>query len=160
MPPRKKSLSWLTESYIRKLCTEQSFERGRDYFEAGAIVRPVIMGNTLMAECEGTDYQPYKVTVSFGNGGVSSASCSCPYDWGGYCKHIVALLLARIHCPEDFTSMDDVRTQLRRMTKIQLSQLIWQMAEHDPAILCSLADKLQSGDACPASKDSELHENE
>ena len=160
MPSRKKNLSWLTESYIRELCTEQSFERGQNYFEAGVIVRPVIMGNTLVAECEGTDYQPYKVTVSFGNGGISSASCSCPYDWGGYCKHIVALLLAWLHRPEDFVSVDDVRTQLRRMTKTQLNQLIWQMAKHDPAILYLLAHKLQSGDACPASKDSGLHDNE
>jgi uncharacterized Zn finger protein len=160
MSPRKKNLSWLTESYIRKLCTEQSFQRGHDYFQASAILRPVIMGNTLMAECEGTDYQPYSVTVSFSKGEINSASCSCPYDWGGFCKHIVALLLIRIHRPEDFASMDDVRTQLKRMTKTQLSQLIWQMAEHDPAILYSLANKLQSGDVYPASKDSELHEDE
>jgi uncharacterized Zn finger protein len=118
------------------------------------------MGNTLMAECEGTDYQPYKVTVNFGNGEISSASCSCPYDYEGFCKHIVALLLTRIHRPEDFASMDDVRTQLRRMTKTQLTHLIWQMMEHDPTILYSLANKLQSGDVYPASKGSQLHENE
>jgi len=26
--------------------------------------------------------------------GDIEASCTCPYDWGGYCKHIVATLLA------------------------------------------------------------------
>lgn len=25
--------------------------------------------------------------------GGSTASCTCPYDWGGYCKHVVAVLL-------------------------------------------------------------------
>ncbi len=149
MPSRKKDLSWLTEAYIRELCTEQSFERGRDYFEAGAIVRPVIMGHTLMAECEGSDYQPYRVTVNLGAGGVSSAFCSCPYDWEGYCKHIVALLLTRIHRAGDFTSMDDLRARLSKMTKAQLTRLVCQVAERDPAILYSLADMLQTGDAYP-----------
>jgi uncharacterized Zn finger protein len=27
------------------------------------------------------------------NGSVADAHCTCPYDWGGYCKHIIAVLL-------------------------------------------------------------------
>ncbi len=59
MPSRKKSFSWLSYPYTGKLCTDHSFERRCDYFESGAVVRPMITGNTLMAECEGTDYQLY-----------------------------------------------------------------------------------------------------
>ena len=49
-------------------------------------------------------------------GGVD-ANCSCPYDWGGYCKHIVAVLLAYLHEPEKVTerpSVDELLADLGR----------------------------------------------
>ncbi|MBD2305029.1 SWIM zinc finger family protein [Chroococcidiopsis sp. FACHB-1243] len=29
-----------------------------------------------------------------GKQGIVSADCTCPYDWGGLCKHQIAVLLA------------------------------------------------------------------
>jgi len=37
----------LAESDIRRYCTEQSFGRGEDYYERGAIVSPIRQGRTL-----------------------------------------------------------------------------------------------------------------
>ena len=65
-----------------------------NYYLNGPIFNPMRQGNTLWANCEGnTTYQP-KVTL--GAQGVEDSSCTCPYDWGGLCKHQVALLLTYV----------------------------------------------------------------
>ena len=76
----------LTPDQIHQRCTEQSFTRGLDYFHDGAIDNPVLHGYTLSATCEGTDIDPYRVTVELMPTGIASTYCSCPYDWGGDCN--------------------------------------------------------------------------
>jgi len=48
-----------------------------------------------LADCEGS--YTYHLRVELDEGGIQSAFCTCPYDYAGYCKHIVALLLTYIH---------------------------------------------------------------
>lgn len=43
----------LKESQIKPLATEQSFERGENYYLNGAIFNPMRQGNTLWADCDG-----------------------------------------------------------------------------------------------------------
>jgi len=76
---------------IRKLCTESSFERGIEYFRQGSITGLEQFGNRITATVAGTN--DYEVTIRIDKEGPE-ASCTCPYDWGGYCKHIVATLFA------------------------------------------------------------------
>ena len=38
------------------------------------------------------DNLAFKVEIDVEPSGIT-AHCSCPYDWGGYCKHIGAVLL-------------------------------------------------------------------
>lgn len=40
---------------------------------------------------DGSGPEPYIIEVLFGEKGIKT-SCSCPYDWGGLCKHEVAAL--------------------------------------------------------------------
>ena len=47
----------------------------------------------------GSQFAPYSVRVVLDETGIVDASCSCPYDWGGLCKDIVAILLAYLHEP-------------------------------------------------------------
>jgi uncharacterized Zn finger protein len=84
----------VTEVVIRSLATAQSFERGENYYHSGAVLGLSKRGNTLLAHVEGSSYEPYEVTVELSEHGVIEAYCTCPYDWGGYCKHVVAALLA------------------------------------------------------------------
>ncbi|MFQ6016281.1 MAG: SWIM zinc finger domain-containing protein, partial [Anaerolineae bacterium] len=86
----------LTEYTVRHLATDQSFSRGEDYYHSGAVLEVLRRGDMLSAEVEGTSYEPYQVTIRLDGGGVADAECSCPYDWGGYCKHIVAVLLTYV----------------------------------------------------------------
>src|SRR5574337_613200 len=89
----------LTESIIRAGASAQSFQRGQDYYESGAISNTARQGSVLTGECEGTSAPYYRVRVELDEAGVREAQCSCPYEYGGYCKHVVALLLAYVHRP-------------------------------------------------------------
>lgn len=75
---------------IRDLATDASFDRGDRYFQEGRVDIIEASEKRVMARVEGT--RNYTVEVDL-EGGIS-ATCTCPYDWGGYCKHIVAVLLA------------------------------------------------------------------
>lgn len=45
--PDNQSLPHLTESGIANYGTEQSFQRGKDYYGGGAIINPIWQGITL-----------------------------------------------------------------------------------------------------------------
>ncbi len=80
-----------TIEQIRKLCTESSFERGIEYFRESAVRDLEQFGNRITSIVAGTS--DYEVTMRMDKEDIE-ASCTCPYDWGGYCKHIVATLFA------------------------------------------------------------------
>ena len=45
----------------------------------------------------GSDFVPYEIIVTLlDDGRIGERACTCPYDWGGYCKHIVAVLLTAL----------------------------------------------------------------
>ena len=74
--------------------TRQSIQRGQSYFRDGAVGRLVQRGDELEADVEGTEPDPYRVWVRFEDDEVSDTGCTCPYNYEGWCKHIIAVLLA------------------------------------------------------------------
>jgi len=90
----------LTEATVRELARSKSYERGQSYYEQGAVSDVVRRGKTARADVEGSQYQPYTVTIEFDDTGVARTDCSCPYDHGGICKHRIAVLLTCIREPE------------------------------------------------------------
>jgi hypothetical protein len=52
------------------------------------------------------------------------AFCTCPYDWGGDCKHIVATLLAWLHEPESFRAPVDLHAALHARSKRELVSIL------------------------------------
>jgi hypothetical protein len=79
----------LTVEKIRSLCTEDSFKRGLKYFEEGRVKQVDFFGDTITAVVQGAEN--YRVTIRVNED--IEGRCSCPYDWGGYCKHVVATLI-------------------------------------------------------------------
>lgn len=67
--------------------------RGEDYFDSEA-VRGLkkLKDGEWVASVEGTEV--YKVCISLNGDNVHDYSCSCPYDMGPVCKHVVAVLFA------------------------------------------------------------------
>jgi len=98
------TLPKVTESMIRAGAEPESFRRGEEYYREGAVSNSVIQGTLLSGECAGTYAPYYRVQVELDGAGIAGASCTCLYEYGGYCKHIVALLLAYLHHPKSFTA--------------------------------------------------------
>lgn len=44
--------------------------------------------------CLGSVKVPYKITIELDNDIIKATSCTCPYDYAGVCKHIIASLKA------------------------------------------------------------------
>lgn len=99
----------LTQDLIRQRASAQSFQKGVDYYRSGAIFNPSWQETPdsimLLGNCEGSSGSTYSIRVQLGSTGIQDAVCTCPYDWGGDCKHIIALLLTYLNRREDFTQM-------------------------------------------------------
>ena len=128
-------LPQLTPDQIQERCTEQSFTRGLEYFHAGAIGNPTLHGYTLSATCEGTDMEPYRLSVELMPTGIAATDCSCPYDWEGDCKHIVALLLTYVEEPDAIYSLDTLLATLEAKPKSSLLQVISELLKRAPELV-------------------------
>ena len=62
------------------------------------------------------------------------AACSCPYEWGGWCKHIVAVLLAHARAPETVRELPALEETLSGLDRDQLRGLLLKLAEYDPSL--------------------------
>jgi uncharacterized Zn finger protein len=134
----------LTDAVIRAGASDKSFARGQELYRNGAISDTAIQGNILTGHCEGVQAPFYKVRAELDAGGVRAASCNCEYDFGGYCKHIVALLLTFAHEPEQFVVREDVAKRLAELGREQLLALLTELLDDVP----DLSDWLEA--AIPA----------
>ena len=91
------SLDTLTQTDIKRALNTNSFRRAKRYLSR--ISRPIRKGDTLTAQVRGT--YVYEVEVQVKESGIA-AICDCPYDWGGHCKHIGAVLLKWLNEPGAF----------------------------------------------------------
>ena len=122
---------------IRAKVTEQSYDRGVNYYHASAVESATMRGDQLFATVQGSEWDPYHVIVTF-TGDDFTASCTCPYDWGGYCKHVVAV----------FMTIDDDDPPIPIATKTPVAELVDGL---DALALRVLVQRLV--DACPALAD-------
>lgn len=83
-----------TMTDYKELLDPKILKRGRDYFKNGKVgaVRKNGRG-TFYAKVKGTESYDVELTITKG-GKISSAYCTCPYEYGEYCKHIAAVLMA------------------------------------------------------------------
>lgn len=130
----------LTEAWIRQQTTTEVFSRGKNYYADGAVLEVARRGSQITAYVEGSDYEPYQVTVSLSANGVTDAFCSCPYDSGGWCKHIVAVLLTLAHEPGAIEERTSVEALLQDLTVEQLRALLQRLLERHP----ELADEIEA----------------
>ncbi|MFZ0544029.1 MAG: SWIM zinc finger family protein [Candidatus Promineifilaceae bacterium] len=124
--------SSITKSDIRALANTQSFERGKEYYKNNLVYDLVRRGKDFTAKVEGNGYEPYRVQVTIDDDSIIATSCTCPYDWGGICKHIVATLLAVIHESGDIVEKPELHTLLTDLTADQLRQILTGLTERGP----------------------------
>jgi uncharacterized Zn finger protein len=132
----------LSDAALLSHVTPQVFARGQEDATSGAVAQIVQRGNRLSAAVEGSEYEPYRVELTTEAGTVVSAACSCPYDFGGWCKHIVAVLLACRAAPEQVEQRPPLDELLRPLSRDQLHSLLLTLAERMPAIIEPLEHEL------------------
>ena len=125
----------ITEDQIQERCTKQVFSRGEDYFYNETIENPMFHGWTLSANCYGSEDDPYRVSVTLTSTGIADTECSCPYDWGGDCKHVVALLLTYVHEIDEIQSIEPILTVLAEKPRATLLHIISELLKREPALL-------------------------
>ncbi len=130
--------------------------RGQAYHQDGRVTALEQAGEkTWTAEVEGTDL--YDVHFKLDSEGDLSCKCTCPYDWGLVCKHVIAVLFAIEEAyPEAFSGeaiqtpqskLDEVREILESMPHETLVNILVGLAEDDRAI--SLDIRARFGEGAP-----------
>jgi uncharacterized Zn finger protein len=126
------SLSSLTKTDVRNWTEQRFYDRGENYVRQGRIQRPRRSNALLKAECQGSRPSPYHVEAELDTEGIAWAECSCPMGGGGYCKHVVALLLTWVQSPKDFTETPSLDETLQDCSKETLVTLIQKMVGRHP----------------------------
>lgn len=125
----------LTLATIQRHVTDNSYDRGNDYWRSGAVVSLTQRQHRLEAEVEGNDPTPYRVRLDFDGGGITRAVCTCPYSFEGWCKHIVAVLLTCIHQPEQVEQRPTLAQLLDRLDLVQTQGLVQSLVDDNPALV-------------------------
>jgi uncharacterized Zn finger protein len=125
----------ISESQIKNRTDSGSFSRGRAYFRSGHIIAPALRAGRLMAQCLGSELEPYRVSATLAPAGQKGTNpldfgCSCPR--GGFCKHVVALLLTWIDAPERFVERPPLASQLAEHSREDLMAMIERMVDRHP----------------------------
>ncbi|GIK42702.1 MAG: hypothetical protein BroJett011_65350 [Chloroflexota bacterium] len=92
------TLETLTLTDLKQTIKSGSLNKGYKYLHR--IQNAARAGQTLTAEVIGS--RRYDVEIEATPAGLV-ARCTCPYDWGGYCKHIATVLLKWVESPRTFT---------------------------------------------------------
>ena len=90
-------LDTLTRDDFKDDFKRASLKKARSYVPGVRL--GVRRGNVLEAQVGRS--RMYRVEVEIADNELL-ATCSCPYNWGGYCKHIAALLMKWIESPTSF----------------------------------------------------------
>ena len=133
----------ITEMDIKGLATPQSYQRGLDLYVRGAVSGTYQQGDAIFGLCEGSETDHYKLEIDFG-GDDLGASCSCPYAWGGLCKHLVALLLTYIEEEDKFVEPLDIATLLEPLDREDMIIFISELAQKYPDLQFWLQKFIQS----------------
>jgi uncharacterized Zn finger protein len=127
-----------TEATLASYAAPQIIERGRAYYKQGRVSSLVWRGSILFAEVEGSEGEAYLVRCTCQEQDLLTATCTCPYDWGGWCKHIVATCLALLLQPETIQQRPPLEHLLTDLTHEQLQTLLLTLAERDPSLVITI----------------------
>lgn len=142
--------------HLRRLAGPRSFERGRDYFDAGRIVSLVEHEGTITAEVRGG--RVYRVRL-WAEDGTLAYSCTCPVGAEAeFCKHCVAVGLAWLAdgeprqrgagpSPGGVATLDDIREYLARQSQDVLVDMLVEQAVEDDRLRQRLLLKAAAGSA-------------
>jgi len=125
----------INEAFIRSIANAKSFARGQDYYDSETVTDLEKRGDILTALVEGSQDEPYQVTINFKGTEFVSADCDCPYDMGGQCKHVVAVLLAYLHESGEIVEKPSIETVLADVSREKLLSLLTDILKEQPQLI-------------------------
>lgn len=109
------SLDTLSQQDLSGLFNANGLRKARSYIRR--VRNMARAGETLTAEVRGTYL--YNVEIDVKSSGIV-ALCTCPYDWGGYCKHVGAVLLKWIQEPQSFAATEGAAKSPQRKAGLEV----------------------------------------
>ncbi len=105
----------ITSDDIGDWCALAQVKDGRKIFQSGSVLRPWCAGMAIHAEVQGSGSNPYKIDITFKDGGSKpSTKCSCPaWRSNPFCKHVAAVLLAWLQKPDSFAVVEAPPTEVK-----------------------------------------------
>lgn len=136
----------LSESLIGNRADQGSVERGKDYYEDGAVKSLKRRSDTeVEAFVQGTDIAPYQVHIKHDDDGITDAECTCPYVKGSWCRHIVAALYAVIESEGALSR--PAEEILETFDRAELVRLMQRILDDHPEVASMLQDAHQEKQA-------------
>ncbi len=116
---------------------DKIISRGHSYFENGQIADlEEIEDKEFIATVLGSEM--YTVSIQLNEEfDILKCSCSCPYDWGVFCKHLVAVLYeikasgAHLKKPEKPGNFRLIKKELEQYNKEELLKLFFEIMKAD-----------------------------
>jgi uncharacterized Zn finger protein len=140
----------LSESLIRQHAGEGSFQRGEEELARGAVTLLVRRGDWLTATVAGGEPAPARVRVALNRSGVVEAACTCPSDHRGWCRHVVAVLLAAVREPAAVEERPPIASRRAPLDRDRLRDLVLELVAADPSLADAVDRRLASSAAPPS----------
>ena len=132
----------LSETSLQRNAAPQAFQRGKVCYDAGAVVSLTARGGTLQAQVEGNEAEPYRVNLSFDDGGLTASHCSCDDNFEGWCEHIIATLLVCRHQAQKIQQRPTLEHLLDQLDLTQTRRLVQALLAEQPALLDRIDDQV------------------
>ena len=122
----------IAESLIREHCIDQSFKRGQEYARSHSVSNLIWRSPFLQASVAGSEY--YRVSIEFNDQAIKVATCTCPYDLGGWCKHIVAALL-QANQQSNIEERPSLKQMIEQLNLEQTRKLLYNLVTEAPELI-------------------------
>lgn len=109
---------------LRARTNSKSFKRGEEYHASGMVVDIQQEGNTIYAECMGSEDEDYEIEIHIEGNEIIDADCSCPYEGDGDCKHIVAVILTYLEHYQPIVEVVNAQAKVRPLEQRSKEELI------------------------------------
>ncbi len=125
----------LSEAVIRQNANTKSWQRGEICYRDGSVVSVIRRGEEIQAEVQGSEEQPYRITIIPSEGGKLTTLCTCSYAYDGWCKHIVATTLTCIREPEIIEQRSTLPQLFERLDHPQTQRLVRELVTEHPELI-------------------------
>ncbi len=125
----------ITEDTIRSLASGISLSKGYGYYESGAVEKVWIEKDIYNAHVRGSELYTVVITEKKGN---LQTDCSCPFDWEGACKHVVAAMLSIVHdkkVQDHKKDTADIRDLIEKIDIERLKKFLFEVLSKDASLL-------------------------